>query len=104
DGGERHPGISLPGHAGSYDGSRVCRASGMATGAPRVLEARSAIAPAATRQRALTSRARWKPAVSASAGRVLAASRWLVRLVAIPLNTASPSADPSWNDVVIRAA
>lgn len=33
-----------------------------------------------------------------------AASRWLVRLVAIPLNTARPSADPSWKEAVIRAA
>ena len=32
----------------------------------RVVYARSAMAPAATRQRALTSRARWNPAVSAS--------------------------------------
>jgi hypothetical protein len=37
-------------------------------------------------------------------GRVWAASRWLVRLVAIPLNTARPSADPRWKEVVIRAA
>jgi len=27
-----------------------------------------------------------------------------VRLVAIPLNTARPSADPSWNEAVINAA
>jgi len=53
---------------------------------------------------ALTSRARWNPAVSASGGGVRAASRWLVRLVAIPLNTARPGADPSWKEVVIRAA
>ena len=37
-------------------------------------------------------------------GGVWTASRWLVRLVAIPLNTARPSADPSWKDAVIRAA
>ena len=48
--------------------------------------------------------ARWNPAVSASGGGVRAASRWLVRLVAIPLNTARPSADPSWKEVAIRAA
>jgi hypothetical protein len=40
--------------------------------------------------------------VSASGGVVWAASRWLVRLVAIPLNTARPSADPK--EAVIRAA
>ena len=32
------------------------------------------------------------------------ASGWLLRLVAIPLNTATLSADPSWKEVVIRAA
>ena len=37
-------------------------------------------------------------------GGVWAASRWLVRLVAIPVNTARPSADPSWKEAVIRAA
>ena len=78
--------------------------SGVAAGSPRVLEARSAMAPAATRQRALTSRPRWNPAVSASGAGVWAASRWLVRLVAIPVNTARPSADPSWKEAVIRAA
>ena len=62
------------------------------------------MASAATRQRALQSRARWNPAVSASGGGVRAASRWLVRLAAIPLNTARPSADPSWKEAVIRAA
>jgi hypothetical protein len=29
---------------------------------------------------------------------------WLVRLVAIPLNTARPNGDPSWKEAVIRAA
>src|SRR5579859_7606897 len=91
-------------YAGSYEGSRFCWVSGVAAGSPRVLEARSAMAPAATRQRALTNRARWNPAVSAAGDGVWAASRWLVRLVAIPLNTARPSADPSWKEVVIRAA
>lgn len=74
------------------------------SGSPRVLEARSAMAPAAIRHRALMSRPRWNPAVSASGGRVWAASRSLVWLVAIPTNTARPSADPSWKEAVIRAA
>src|SRR6185312_8972640 len=91
-------------YAASYEGSRCGWGSCVVAGSPPVLAARSAIAPAATRQRALTSRPRWNPAVSASGRGVWAASRWLVRLVAIPLNTARPSADPSWKEAVIRAA
>jgi len=49
-------------------------------------------------------RVRWNPTVGASGGGAWAASRWLVRLVAIPLNTARPGADPSWKEAVIRAA
>lgn len=32
-----------------------------------------------------------------------AASGWLVRLVATPVNTSRPSADPSWKETVIKA-
>jgi NAD(P)-dependent dehydrogenase (short-subunit alcohol dehydrogenase family) len=62
--------------SGSSDGpagqvvEEIRGTGGEAAGSPRVFEARRAMAPAATRHRALTSRARWNPAVSASWGGV----------------------------------
>ena len=60
------PAIPPKRHTGSYDGFRSRCGSFAATGSPRVLDARSAMNPATTRQMALVSRARWNPEVSAS--------------------------------------
>src|SRR5919197_5330258 len=78
--------------------------AGTAAGSPRVLVARSAIAAAAIRKMLQATRARLKPAVSASGGATARASRWLVRELAMTEKIASPKAPPTQVDVFTSAA
>src|SRR5919197_5941483 len=90
-----HQAASEASGSASIDGSSV---------SPRVLVARSAIAPEARTQMLPISSPRWKPEVSACETGAPAESRWLVRLVETAVSTASPSAPPSCCDALRRAA
>ena len=74
----------------------------VAAALPRVLVARAAITAAATRKALQATSAAWNPPVRACAVFAWAAIRWVVRLVAIAVRIARPSAAPTVDEVVIE--